>query len=166
MARNPTRNHWVLGLSNKHINELLQDSMHQQYLRFKCCYHGGIYVEFQGRIFLPWICKGWIPGALAVDETEMSMFHFLISWQVASIIFPQDKHPMPINIPFRKEKNWRSASRYTLTYQPKIAHWHKQKASLWTKPGADLTINHLTTYQLLSKASHLDDPSFLLGQEQ
>ena len=56
-------------------------------------------------IFLPWICKGWIPGALAVDETEMSMFLFLISWQVASIIFPQDKNPMPINIPFRKEKN-------------------------------------------------------------
>lgn len=135
--------------------------MHEQYLIFNCCYNGGIYVEFQGCIFLPWICKGWISGALAVDETEMSMFLFLISWQVASIIFPQDKNPMPINIPFRrKEKNWQgiTTSRYTLTYQPKIA-------SLWTKPRADLTINHLTAYQLLSKASHLDDPSFLWGQE-
>ena len=34
------------GLSNKHINELLQDPMHEQYLLFKCCNIGGIYVEF------------------------------------------------------------------------------------------------------------------------
>ena len=45
-------------------------------------------------------CKGWISGALAVDETEKNMFLFLISWQVASITFPQDKNHMPNNIPY------------------------------------------------------------------